>query len=240
MSTQPDFSKLLDFPVADWVPEFRKFLAQDLKFLPDDWLRTIGIKGPDLKKLEFEGKQLLLDKALRPGRLASIKSQAESLQGMAAGILALMKANEPVELAHPMTSKLLNAANEDLMHVIFYFKSRFNAARPSAYLPDVAPMFAKPDPLFPGHPGYPSGHAAQSWMLASVYGTLFSKLRPALEQLAIDIAFNREVAGVHFQSDSEAGRELATKVFDLLMQNPKFSSMVEPARVEWPGNRDYI
>lgn len=238
MSADPDFSTLKYFPGADWEAEFRAFIANEVKFLPDNWAdgSVIKLDGPVLEKLKADGERLMACKKDRPIKAGSILSQAESVQGLAAGLMALMEVREPVKLARPMTAKVLNAANDDLMAAIFYCKSKFNAARPSAYLPELAPMFAKPDPLYPGHPGYPSGHAAQSRMVALIYAHLFPELKGQLIELADDVAFNREVAGVHFRSDSIAGQQLAEQVVELLVANPVFANMLRLARVEWPGN----
>lgn len=239
MSADPDFSALKYFPAADWRAEFRDDIANEVKFLPDNWADEIVIKldGPVLDALKVDGDQLMACKQERTARGDGIKSQAGSVQGLAAGLMALMEARESVRLERPMTAKVLNAANDDLMTTVFYFKCKFNAGRPSAYLPELAPMFARPDPLYPGHPSYPSGHAAQSRMVALVYGHLFPALKDPLIKLANDVAFNREVAGVHFHSDSLAGQALAERVFELLVAHPVFANMLRLARVEWPGNR---
>ncbi|MBW8893344.1 MAG: hypothetical protein JF617_14920 [Burkholderiales bacterium] len=237
MSTEPDFSKLRDFPAADWEAEFRQYIGKEIQFLPDDWVSKIEVKGPVLEQLKLDGDELMKLKSQRPDRAASIKCQAESVQGMACGLTALVGARDLAKLDRPMTSKALNAANEELLAVVFYFKSKFNAARPSAYLPNLEPMFAKPDPLYPGHPSYPSGHAAQSRMVALIYGDMFPTLTSRLTELGNDVAHNREVAGVHFESDSKAGQEIAEQVFKLLKANPKFANLLELARVEWPGNK---
>ena len=62
-----------------------------------------------------------------------------------------------------------------------------------------------------------------------------------LQQMASRIARNREVIGLHFPSDSKAGRVLAQQSFYLLMQckSIKFDpahpldSLIGRARAEW-------
>ena len=218
------------FPAEDWVPLFRQYLAKDTKYLPPNWLDKISIAAPDAARLREDCKTLRTLKAERPMRLAAIKGQA---QGLHEGLLAVLMAGRHFKLDTPATARVLNAANDDLLPVLFYFKTRFNAARPSAYLPDLNPMFAKPDAEFPGHPSYPSGHAAQSRMYALVLSEMLPQLRKQLFDVANDIALNREVAGVHFASDSEAGQRLAEMVFEQLMLNGDFVRLVRLARVEW-------
>jgi len=60
-----------------------------------------------------------------------------------------------------------------------------------------------------------------------------------LQQMAMRIARNREVLGLHFPSDSKAGLLLAQRTFDILMRckyvndgtNP--DSLINRAKAEW-------
>jgi hypothetical protein len=54
-----------------------------------------------------------------------------------------------------------------------------------------------------------------------------------LQRLAERVARNREVLGVHYPSDSEAGRQLALGTFALLMKCPTVQTVAERARSEW-------
>ncbi|MFG6430654.1 phosphatase PAP2 family protein [Roseateles sp. LYH14W] len=229
--------KLKPFPAEDWTPVFREYIGKELKYLPPDWLdkKLIEILPPDESTLKAQCAKVIAAKGERQMRLHGILGQVE---GLHLGLMALVRARRPVALDTPITFRLLNAANDELLPVLFYFKTEFNAARPSAYIKDLNPMFARPDPNYPGHPTYPSGHAAQSRLFALVLGAMFSKLGADLITLANDVAYNREVAGVHFEADSEAGQDLAAKVFKLLMSNPKFACMVSLAQAEWPENKD--
>lgn len=228
---------LKPFPGEDWSAPLRKYSLGELKYLPADWRekQRIKIKAPDAKNLKCDCDSVIAAKKERPVRVHAISAQA---QDITLGMFALLSARRPVKLDCPATSALLDAADIDLLPVLFYFKTEFNAARPSAYIPDLDPMFAKPHPNFPGHPSYPSGHAAQSRLFALVLGAAFPGLKSQLLGLADDIAFNREVAGVHFSSDSAAGKSLADQVFKLLMQQPAFTRLLPLVRAEWPENHD--
>lgn len=233
MSEEATDLKLKPFPAEDWVSGYREYMARELKFLPPDWLDKglIQIDAPQESALAAECDSVREAKAKRPQLLQAITGQAE---GMYRGLKLMLGSNRPVELETPMTARLMNAANDELLPVLFYFKTEFNAARPSAYIKDLNPMFAKPDTNYPGHPTYPSGHAAQSWMFALLFGKMFPHLEPGLKDLARDIAYNRVIAGVHFEADSEAGRAVAEQLFKFLMDQPKFSCLVKQARAEWP------
>jgi hypothetical protein len=233
MSEDATELKLKPFSADEWVPAFREYIAKELKFLPPDWLaqKLIKIDPPKESDLVDECKKVRDAKNRRPHLLQAITGQAE---GLHRGLKLLLGSNRPVELDTPMTARLMNAANDELLPVLFYFKTEFNAARPAAYIKDLNPMFAKPHPNYPGHPTYPSGHAAQSWMFALLFGAMFPHLDSALKDLAKDIAQNRVVAGVHFEADSKAWQELAEQLFKLLKADPRFFSLVQLARAEWP------
>jgi hypothetical protein len=54
--------------------------------------------------------------------------------------------------------------------------------------------------------------------------------------LASEVARNREVAGVHYLSDSEAGVDLARALAGILLDDkmcPSFGELVKSARREW-------
>ncbi|MDR7332960.1 phosphatase PAP2 family protein [Roseateles asaccharophilus] len=230
-------SSLKPFPAEDWSEPLRDFMTRELKHLPTDWLvkRRVTLEPPSAKRLAADLKKEKVARLDRSKRAHAIAAQA---QDVTTGMFTLLRQRRAVPLKCPATSALMSAANGDLLAVVFYFKTEFNAARPSAYEPDIRPMFAKPDPDFPGHPSYPSGHAAQSRIYALVLAELFPKLRQELIAIADDIAYNREVAGVHFEADSDAGKSLADQVFKLLMDQPAFARLIPLARAEWPECRD--
>jgi hypothetical protein len=56
-----------------------------------------------------------------------------------------------------------------------------------------------------------------------------------LERLAQRIARNREVLGLHYPSDSKAGRKLADETFKLANSDacPTIKSLIQAAAAEW-------
>ena len=60
--------------------------------------------------------------------------------------------------------------------------------------------------------------------------------RDALEDMALRIARNREVFGLHYPSDSEAGRRLACRAHQLLAGCATYVALRNAAQAEWQGH----
>jgi hypothetical protein len=114
-------------------------------------------------------------------------------------------------------------------------------ARPS----QVCPALMPPVPV-PGHPSFPSGHATQAMLMAfcaeaamadpakvTIPTPLQDAWRPLLQTLAGRIARNREIAGLHFESDTNGGLELAAKAFEKLSGGANFKTVQVAASKEW-------
>ena len=71
----------------------------------------------------------------------------------------------------------------------------------------------------PAHPAYPSGHATQSMFIAEILSHLDPLNRECYEKAADEIATNREIAGLHYRSDSLAGYKLGRTIAKDLIKN---------------------
>ncbi|GJE13579.1 hypothetical protein [Methylobacterium longum] len=121
---------------------------------------------------------------------------------------------------HPATCLLLQIGSVVGAFVSLHFKGIYQRRRPSQRAPALLP----PVPV-PGHPAYPSGHATQAHLMALCVrralpaNGIRQQLGPVLNALANRIARNREIAGLHFGSDSRAGAQLAQQIVDILDSN---------------------
>lgn len=118
--------------------------------------------------------------------------------------------------SHPRTCLLLYIGSLVGAYVSMHFKGVYQRGRASQRAPALLP----PIPV-PGHPSYPSGHSTQAHLmalcaLAGMPNDIRSTFRPVLLALADRIARNREIAGLHFGSDSRAGEALARQILAIL------------------------
>ncbi|MEM5474119.1 phosphatase PAP2 family protein [Hoeflea sp. AS60] len=128
--------------------------------------------------------------------------------------------------SHPRTCEIVTAMVITGRPIIFYFKDRFNRARPSQMFAEIEPMID-----VPGHPAYPSGHSFQSHLIAHALSDMAPLAREHMFAIAASVAENREWAGLHYRSDSQEGRNLAHRLFPEIRS--AFSELFEEARSEW-------
>jgi acid phosphatase (class A) len=202
------------FPDEDWVPYYKDqvdYKAREPLFDPS----SLQLPPPaDLA----QGDECVRLQALRPlraGRAIDIRRQAQSDKHAIQPVFDVigLDVDRP---PNPQGLALRARVQDNLWGPIFHFKACFNRNRPWNCCPGLEPLLQRPDRLYPGHPSYPSGHATMAYTWAYLFAVLVPARRQALEEAAAQVAFNREVAGVHFPSDSEAGRQLAEQVVALM------------------------
>jgi hypothetical protein len=123
---------------------------------------------------------------------------------------------------YPAFAFLLRATAHEVGIAMVIQKKRFDRVRPSLYdgsLTTVIPV--------PAHPAYPSGHAAQSFAIARLLAMLWPQRVDEFIADAKALTENREIAGVHYVSDSLAGRELAKLCMDRLLESPKYQKLLQ-------------
>ncbi|MCJ2016902.1 phosphatase PAP2 family protein [Methylobacterium sp. E-065] len=131
--------------------------------------------------------------------------------------------------SHPNTLRLIDMADRVGLMIAMYFKAIFNRARPQQVFPALLPLVNSPP-----HPSFPSGHSLESHMIALALTDVTPADGPALISLANRIGENREIAGVHWPSDTNAGRSIAQQAYPLLSQCPIFKTVLAQAQAE-PG-----
>ena len=152
----------------------------------------------------------------REERLPEILSQAADFRAFFYSLTGMD--HSPI----PHVDELINVGWSWATHVLMMLKNNIAEFRPVQRSSLVVPIIATP-----GHGSLPSGHATIASMTAHLLAELLypkligpsatGYLAPTgqaelLQRLAARIAFNRVVAGVHFQMDSHVGRHLGNRL----------------------------
>ncbi|HYV95401.1 MAG TPA: hypothetical protein VE978_26745 [Chitinophagales bacterium] len=88
--------------------------------------------------------------------------------------------------------------------------------RPDQYDTTYHPLIESPP-----FPGYPSGHATISGLMADLCSYFFPADRGYFQKKAKDAAESRFQAGIHFRTDNEVGLDLGRKVAAVVIQKVK-------------------
>lgn len=139
-----------------------------------------------------------------------------------------------LDLDDPRNLDLLlfgQAISEALDEPVYGAKALFKRRRPrNCCPPHLEPMFPPGHLRHPGHPAFPSGHATLAHFWAGLLGTHYVRDQAALDRAAAAVAWRREVAGLHYPSDSVAGRLLAQTLVLMLLSG---GAAGHPLRQDW-------
>jgi hypothetical protein len=224
------------FGANNWSPTWQAWRILG-DFGSTHWQTSIVVTPPQPPAIqEIEAlKTMVLDE--RPDALGEILGQDKEFMRY---FLAVMGATSNT---HPATFLVLNAANMVATMAVMYFKSTFDRVRPSQLVPALLPPV-----LVPGHASYPSGHSTQAHLFARcataiLQATPGQGISLVLTRLADRIARNREIAGLHYPSDTAAGVSLASSLFSILTdesvmphltgQPSTFAVAMTAAQAEW-------
>lgn len=164
--------------------------------------------------------------ALRtPERLLAIQAEVE-MSGVRIGPDTL--ATYLSDPRYTVTGKLLDQLFDEIEPIVMRQKVKFDRVRPHKLDPTLVPVIAVPE-----HAAYPSGHSTQAYAVAFLLSAIASEQQAEFEQDALRVAVNREIAGVHYPSDSAAGRLLARQIVDQLLEHQSFVTMIDEAKGEW-------
>jgi hypothetical protein len=188
--------------------------AKELLFAPDK------IHCPDIADIKKLGECDAVAKKAgeQPGSESLIRQQAHGLGQALQPVLDVIGV-DPDKPEHAPWKDLIAQAAEPAEAAIFLEKRRHGRKRPwqSCQNP-TAPMFSQTHPvpggtqphlLYPGHPSYPSGHAAMVYLWAELIASFRPELTDPLMGAAFQVSNHRVIAGLHYPSDIEGGRQLA-------------------------------
>jgi len=198
---------------ADYKKQYKKkfpFRLLDNAFIFED----INIHTPPLNDLKESQILVSLKRYRTPQNIDLIKLEN-------VGFLEFFyKTLDKSDFNGAFLYKILEDVLFDVFLIVLELKKKFKRRRPSQVLKQVEPVIE-----VPWHSSYPSGHAAQATVISEVMGHYFSEKKEEFDLLAKRIGKNREIAGLHYPSDTDAGFVLGKylSTFFLKQLNPIFN-----------------
>ncbi|HEY8965807.1 MAG TPA: phosphatase PAP2 family protein, partial [Candidatus Methylacidiphilales bacterium] len=131
-----------------------------------------------------------------------------------------------------LTANLLKKATHDAKIAYNTAKDAYARPRPPLIDSRIVPCIDLPKSA-----AFPSGHTtvAVSWSL--VLAELAPDLRKQLLARGEQIGYDREVAGVHYPTDVEAGKKLGAELGRRFLLNPEFQTELAKAKAEFAEAR---
>lgn len=214
-----------------------RFIGRDTEItplLPLDWRDRLVLPPPPWSGTAGEGEYLVRSlKGMRKEKAEEIDEQARGFDVQTVSSVQSVVGSVMVP-PRPHARMARTAVLNNVVAPIFYFKLKFKRGRPFMCCPNVEPMYPRGHEFYPAHPAYPSGHSTQAHAIAYFYARLFPQLMDDLMTAAGAIAKNREIAGLHYPSDSLAGKLLAREVVDYLLQRQRFHALACEVVREFP------
>jgi acid phosphatase (class A) len=132
--------------------------------------------------------------------------------------------------ATPKAWRMLTRIDGDVRSVGTPPKDHYGRRRPA--LGNEKPICVPRASWMETNASYPSGHAMIGWSWALVLAELLPERSDALFQAGREFGDSRAICGVHYQSDVEAGRVLASAMVARLHATPAFVADEAAARAE--------
>ncbi len=194
-----------------WDAFYKQLSTEEPELMPSGWRDLISLPPPpDDTFTRTEVEYIIALKPLRRQYQTDIEAQIGDVVHPFTNSLKL--SGEQIAALRAFWEMLI----PDITRVHMHFKAKFNRARPRQYSDDVAQSID-----LPGHPAYPSGHSTDAHTLALLLAEIWPEKKTQLLSIAFQIAMNREIAGVHYRSDTSVGYLLAQQIVALLPRNAK-------------------
>lgn len=125
----------------------------------------------------------------------------------------------------PNAAAVFERVSEDSYAAAKLIKNRYRRPRPPLADPELTPCVSLPKGF-----SYPSFHATAARLYALILTELDPARAPEFMARAEEAALARNVGGVHYPSDSEAGKAIADAFYRELRRSPAFNSDLERLR----------
>lgn len=217
----------LKFMQEQWAPELLQVLGRGPRFLPTS--APIKSDPPPMNssaetRAELDALLEMQKKERTYDTVSQIMWEATSKH------VALVFLADPT--INPMAiiaiQDLIPTVDGDVLYFVLREKAKYMRPRPSILEPELELVLDNP-----GHPAYPSGHATQFYFYAKILGDIDPDNAEQYMAFGKAVGRRREIAGVHYESDSKAGHALAEQLYTELMKVPKVQRQLEKAKEEF-------
>lgn len=206
-------------------------------FIPEDWQKKINVTPfPAFGTPEFyQDVETIMD-------LVKLRTP-ETLQKTRDEKIATAFFLGPVHIAdlrlyHGKKDELVDFFNDvfsDVDVILYTLKPKFDRARPIDIIPNWETTIETP-----GHSSYPCGHCLESHTFAYLLSEFEPGLKDEFFKSAGEISMRREISGLHFRTDNEAGQLLAKQAFALMKESSMWKKRFPIAKKLWMERRDML
>ena len=130
----------------------------------------------------------------------------------------------------PAITRVLVRSSADLFPLVGAAKDAYKRPRP--FVEHEGPICVMPSEELTSSPSYPSGHSATGWLYALLLAEIDPAHADAIVQRGRAYGESRVVCGVHYYSDIEGGRMMASALVAALHGAPEFETDIASARAE--------
>ena len=213
------------FPRQYWDP-WRYAFVTIAEFSKTRWEKKISVSRPSKTRRETDIQTLIAlsnsTAAKRRLMMPEIIAQAGDASRYWQAMLMFNSGS------HPATFQLMTMAFHVGRFLAMNYKVKFNVPRPSQVSPAILPWL---DP--PAHASFPSGHALEGRLMSHVLADVVPEAEKALMALSKRVGENREIAGLHYSSDTLGGFDIARQAFPLLKSCASYKKTRKAAKKEW-------
>lgn len=84
----------------------------------------------------------------------------------------------------------------------------------------------------PGDSSYPSGHSAGAAVWCVIWSAVYPEKAPQFQDQLRETMWGRVIAGVHYPTDTEAGKVLGLALGEAFLKSPKSRAIIDEIRAE--------
>jgi glycerophosphoryl diester phosphodiesterase len=128
----------------------------------------------------------------------------------------------------PRTAAVLQQAYDEHRPAVLASKKQWGRARPYNRGLGITPCVE----IVPLDESYPSGHSAESALLAVLYGKALPEYETVFMENVRETLWGRIIAGVHFPTDTQAGRLIGSVIAREMLKNQHTIGALDEMRAE--------